>query len=79
MAILKVDFKAGGTSIKQTYTGAYIRVVTTSGSTTTVTKYPIYNVSGSVVYAVLTNDANATDFEILKFGQIFFVIKALFI
>lgn len=66
MAILKVDFKAGGTSIKQTYTGAYIRVVTTSGSTTTVTKYPIYNVSGSVVYAVLTNDANATDFEILN-------------
>ena len=66
MAIIKVGFKAGGTSIKQTYTGAFIRVVTTSGGTTTVTKYPIYNVSGTVVYSVITTDKNATDFEILN-------------
>lgn len=66
MAIIKAGFKAGGTSIKQTYTGAFIRVVTTSGGTTTVSKYPIYNVSGTVVYAVLTDDKNATDFEIMN-------------
>lgn len=66
MAIIKVGFKAGGTSIKQTYTGAFIRVVTTSGGTTTVSKYPIYNVSGTVVYSVITTDKNATDFEILN-------------
>lgn len=66
MAILKATIKTGGQSIKQTYTGAYIRVVTQSGGSVHVDRYPIYNISGSVTYCVLTDDPNIADFSILN-------------
>ena len=66
MGVLKATFKIGGTTIKQTYTGAFIRVVIHDSSGITVNKYPIYNVSGTVTYCVLTDDATATDFQILN-------------
>lgn len=62
--LTKAEFKADGRNVRFTFSGTYVRVVTRNASGISVAKYPINNVSGSVVVLAISNDRRDTAFDV---------------
>ena len=62
--LVKADFKVDGRNVRLTFSGSFVRVVTKSARGVSIQKYPINNVSGSVVVVALSDDKRDTAFDV---------------
>ena len=62
--LVRVEYKADGRNVRFAFSGNYVRVVTRSGDNVNVARYPINNVSGSVVVLALSDDRRDTAFDV---------------
>ena len=62
--LTKAEYKADGRNVRLTFSGSFVRVVTRNARGVNVAKYPINNVSGSVVVLAVSNDKRDTAFDV---------------
>lgn len=62
--LVKTEYKADGRNVRFTFSGTYVRVVTTTARGVNVAKYPINNVSGSVVILAISDNPRDTAFDV---------------
>ena len=66
MTIRKVDFKADGRNIRETFTGSYIQTVTRTSRKVIVQAYPVTNLTGTVTFQALSDNKTDTAIEIMQ-------------
>ena len=62
--LVKAEYKTDGRNVRLTFSGTYVRVVTKTARGVNVAKYPINNVSGSVVIQAVSDNPRDTAFDV---------------